>query len=94
MLLVALCSSLRLGLQDTRPQVVEFFAGKARICRLARSIGLRAVGHDVNLDSATGPKRSAMNINGSSGFMSLPKLKVWLLAALPKSIKSLVELFT
>ena len=68
-MLVVLCSSLQLGLEGSNYQVLEFFAGRARIARLARSIGLRSGALDASYDRNL---HSAMNINTASGFVSNP----------------------
>ena len=70
---MVLCASLRLGLEGSEYQVLEFFAGRARITRLARSIRLRAAAHDVSFDGKNHGK-SAMNINKASGFVRGPYL--------------------
>ena len=70
---MVLCASLHLGLEGSEYQVLEFFAGKARITRLARSIRLRAAAHDVSFDGKNYGK-SAMNINKASGFVPGPYL--------------------
>ena len=74
-MLVALVASLSLGLDSEGYQTLEFFAGQARITRLARAVGLRAAAHDVQYDQygEGDMSSSAMNINTSSGFMPRPQ---------------------
>lgn len=54
-------------------QVLELFAGQARLARLARSIGLPAHAHDATYDPSFGRpgQRSAMDINESGGYLFL-----------------------
>ena len=55
-------------------QILELFAGRARVTRLAKAIGLSAAAHDIDFDkSSTGERRpsSAMDILRPSGFVFL-----------------------
>ena len=47
--------------------VIEFFAGKARVCRLAEAAGFFSLAHDIGFDD--GRERSCMDLNGSAGFV-------------------------
>ena len=77
-LTVILACSLDLGLQNSNFQIVEFFAGQRRICRLARNTGLKVAAHDILYDTAaTSQEISSLNINRDSGFLS----GAWLLGA-------------
>ncbi len=52
-------------------QILELFAGQARLSRLGKSLGLAVAAHDLGFDvsAKTSPtKRSAMDINGNGGF--------------------------
>jgi len=58
--------------------VVEFFAGVARISRLAHWMGLRTKAYDIAYTPVNPeevkrgkPRRSAMDLNGSAGLASL-----------------------
>ena len=55
-------------------QIVEFYAGQARISRLGKAIGLCCCAHDVTYDKGKSVEESAMNINGSAGFLLRPEL--------------------
>ena len=81
-LLVLLASWIQLpGGEDfgDNIQVVEFFAGKRRVARLAKSLGLVATAHDIMYDeefkkSSSGSKsksksKSCMDINTPAGFL-------------------------
>lgn len=82
-LLVLLASWIRLPEgQDIREgyQIIEFFAGKRRVARLAHAVGLSAAAHDITYDSSFKPrkkkyKKSCMDINDSAGFL-FPGLKL------------------
>ena len=50
--------------------VVELFAGTARVCRVAQAAGHYAIAHDLLFDKS-GSSRSAMDMNGSGGFALL-----------------------
>lgn len=61
-------------------QILELFAGRARITRLAKAIGLGAAAHDIHFDKcATGGQRpsSAMDILRPSGFLFLGGFESW-----------------
>lgn len=50
--------------------VLEFYAGRARIARTARRLHYRAMAFDVNYDSpGETSRRNAMDINGAAGFV-------------------------
>ena len=50
--------------------VIELFAGTARVCRVAQAAGHYAIAHDMLFDKS-GSARSAMDMNGSGGFSLL-----------------------
>lgn len=57
-------------------QVIEFFAGKARVAKLGHATGLVTTAHDIMYDGAFKPKKgkknmskSCMDINDSAGFL-------------------------
>ena len=50
---------------------LEFFAGRARISRLARSCGYRTLATDLKYDASEGYARSSLNLNRSSGLSTL-----------------------
>ena len=72
-LLVLAASWLSIEPPAQEIEVLELFAGRARLARLARSIGLGAHAHDATYDSSFGKKgqRSAMDFNESAGFVFL-----------------------
>ena len=49
--------------------MLELFSGRARLCRLATSLGMPSQAHDISYDTC-GP-RSSMDVNESAGFMQL-----------------------
>jgi len=55
-------------------QILELFAGQARLSRLGKSLGLSVAAHEIDFDvsaktrSKKHKKRSAMDINGNGGF--------------------------
>ena len=50
--------------------LVELFAGKARVSRLAASRGWQTASHDWDFDREAGPDdHNAMDINGAAGFV-------------------------
>ena len=67
-MLVVMASYLSLWVTDPKFQVIEFFAGAGRICRLARSLGLSACAHDIAYDNSA---NSAFNIVRSAGYVFL-----------------------
>ena len=71
MKLVLLTSWLSLCDNDPCYQVVELFAGAARICKLAKFIGLSACAHDITYDATAGNSGSSFNILGCAGFVLL-----------------------
>ena len=57
-------------------QVIEMFAGKKRVAKLGKAIGLVTCAHDILYDKSFKPKRkrspkSSMDINDSAGFLFL-----------------------
>lgn len=52
-------------------QVLELFSGRARLCRLARSLGMTSQAHDISYDRSE--ERSSMDVNESAGFMLLSR---------------------
>ncbi len=70
-MLVLLTSWLSLCDHDPCYQVVELFAGAARICKLAKAIGLAACAHDITYDVTAGNGGSSFNILGCAGFVLL-----------------------
>lgn len=53
-------------------EILELFAGKARLTRLAKATGVPAQAHDLVYDPQWATKqKSAMDINDSSGLMFL-----------------------
>ena len=55
-----------------RYDILEAFAGTARIARLARALGLEACALDLNYDSANNKsKANAMDMNTDAGFLFL-----------------------
>ena len=75
MVLVLLTSWLDLPAPQQDIQILELCAGKARLCRLAKSMGLGVAAHDIEYDdiksTRSQPKRSAMDINESAGYLLL-----------------------
>lgn len=71
MVLVMLVSMLRIEPLDgqTNLEVIEFFAGTGRLCRLARSLDIPCEAHDLAYDECK--EKSAMDINDSAGYVSL-----------------------
>ena len=61
--------------------MVELFAGKARICKMAAWCGFTSRGYDINMCPRKTrfrvkrgmPKRSSMDVNGCAGMLSLVK---------------------
>lgn len=56
-------------------QVIEFFAGKARVAKLGHATGLVTTAHDIMYDETFKPRKgkktskSCMDINDSAGFL-------------------------
>ena len=83
MLIVVLTSYLQVPTWDTEAnsdlQVVELFAGVARIARLASWIGLNSRAFDIEYAPVSNPNkskrgrlpRSPMDLNGSAGIVFL-----------------------
>ena len=70
-MLVVLCRYLDVGLAGQDYQVIECFAGQARIARLASSIGLRSCAHDVLYDDDPTANKKAMDVNGNAGYVPM-----------------------
>ena len=51
--------------------LIELYAGKARVSRLGRSVGYQCIAADVIYDTAGTRAASALNLNGNSGFTLL-----------------------
>ena len=68
--------SIQLPQGDKGIQVLEMYAGQARISRLGTAIGLSCSAHDVTYDVGKGIEESAMNINGEAGFASTSQSSV------------------
>ena len=60
---------------DRELQIVEMFAGKARITRIARQMGIPAEAHDWDFDTearkSSGGLNNSMDINGPAGLVTL-----------------------
>ena len=57
---------------DRAYDLAEMFAGQARVSRLARSRGWRAICHDMSYDmSLDETSRSCMDLCGAAGFLFL-----------------------
>jgi len=73
------CSWLQLPPPEQEVQVLELFAGQARLTRLAKALGFGTAAHDIEFDkvaSSGGADRSAMDINDCAGFVFLVYLIV------------------
>ena len=66
-LLVLATSFLEIWPTDQQFEVIELYAGAARITRLARAIGLSACAHDVTFDDNA---NSSFNLLGNAGFFA------------------------
>ena len=76
-LLILACSWLQLPPPEQEVQVLELFAGQARLTRLAKSLGFGTAAHDIQFDKAASSgdaDRSATDINESAGFVFLVHL--------------------
>ena len=51
--------------------IVEMFAGKGRICRLAEAAGYWALAHDLAYHKPKQGGSNAMDINGQAGYLLL-----------------------
>lgn len=73
MLLVLLTSMLHIEPleQHSSLEVIEFFAGTGRLCRLAKSMGIPSEAHDLSYDETKKHGKSAMDINDSAGYLFL-----------------------
>lgn len=72
-LLILATSWLDLPRPDPEIQVLELFAGEARLSRLSKSLGLGVAAHDILYDKAatSSSMRSAMDFNESAGLLPL-----------------------
>lgn len=72
LVLVLLTSFLEVDAPKEEIEILELFAGRARLTRLAKSVGIPGHAHDINfdLDSQTHEK-SAMDFNLSAGYVLL-----------------------
>lgn len=72
--LVMLVSMLQINdlAEHTNLEVIEFFAGTGRLCRLSKSMGIPCEAHDLGYDDSK--IKSAMNINDSAGYVRLSLL--------------------
>lgn len=61
-----LASCIDLWQDDPQFEIMELYAGAARITRLAKAIGLAACAHDVCFDTNT---RSSFNLLDNAGFL-------------------------
>ena len=68
--MVLLTSWLDYTSLDSKYDLIEFFAGVARIARLGETAGYRTFACDLEY-SKPGEKRSPMDINSASGFANL-----------------------
>ena len=52
-------------------EVIEFFAGTGRLCRLANSMGIPAEAHDLSYDELfnEGKAKSPFDINDNAGYL-------------------------
>ena len=82
-MLVVLVASLDIGMRGRNTQVLELFAGQARISRLANAVGLRACALDAVYDKeAESINNSCFNINTDAGYV--PYAQRFLRGSLPK----------
>ena len=71
-LLVLLICFLTLLKKEDRFQIIDLFAGQARLAKLAAGLGLSAVALDRAFDSADNPAQSnSMDLCTNAGFVSL-----------------------
>lgn len=68
-LLVMVVSWLPVQPPEAELQILELFAGRARLCRLAKAMKIPCQAHDISFDAHR--ERSSMDINESAGFMLL-----------------------
>ena len=52
-------------------EIIEYFAGRARITRMARAIGLTAMATDLKYDDSSGDAKSSLNLCTSAGLAKL-----------------------
>lgn len=83
-LLILATSWLNLEGFDKEIEILELFAGQARLTRLSKSLGFGTAAHDIDYDPlprVDKSKKSAMDINGSAGFVLLDSQPLALLLA-------------
>ena len=51
--------------------IIELYAGKARVSRIGRSAGYKCIASDVIYDNSVERKKSALNLCGNAGFAKL-----------------------
>ena len=94
-LLILATSWLNLEGPDKEIEILELFAGQARLTRLSKSLGFGTAAHDIDYDplpKVDKSKKSAMDINGSAGFVLLDSQPLaLLLASLGWSLKTLQQ---
>ena len=81
--MLAYCISTEFGLADQPLEVIEYFAGCSRVCKLASWCGFEARGFELKYDSprpgvsihSNMPCRSAFDFCGEAGFLSFAKFK-------------------
>ena len=49
--------------------IIELFAGKARICRVAEAKGFFALAHDFAYHKPSSGRNNCMDINGKAGYV-------------------------
>ena len=71
-LMMACADPLPENLGDSRGfDIIELYAGRARISRMGRAAGLRCITADMIYDSLWSVHKSSLNLNGSAGFAPL-----------------------
>lgn len=66
--LVLLTSFWSFWMDDPEYEIMELYAGAARITKLAKAIGISACAHDVTYDTN---ERSCFDLLGNAGFVLL-----------------------
>lgn len=63
-------------------QFIEFFAGRARLTRLARSLGIPSEAHDLAFDKEAieSGDRNSMDITSTAGYLYLSPKQIGFLA--------------
>ena len=58
-------------------EVIEYFAGARRLCKLAHALGCKSVAMDTKYDDGDNrTKNNSMDINTSAGFVQLSSKKI------------------